>query len=185
MNRYLSSAAGMAGTIGRMADVGVSIPGEQAFSGPAPLVQLMLDKAAPASAPINMLMRAGESVMVPVPQPVLIEGGSGPAMSLAVNVASARAMEQSGGQAMLNLAQGADLGLRPAMPRGKEAVNIAVRDAAPDVTENNTTNKVSNFHNTFNITVTVKGGAEDGDLRDLGKKIGRILSDEIKRYGGI
>jgi hypothetical protein len=183
MNRYLSSAAGMAGAVGRIAEGGV--PGGQALSGQAPLVQLMLDKASPASAPINMLVNAGESIMVPVPRPTLIEGVGGPALNLAVNVAATRAMERSGGQAMLNLAHGADSGLRAAMPAGKEAVSATVHGTTPDVTENNTTNRVSTFHNTFNITVTVRGGGEDGDLRELGKKIGRILSDEIKRYGGI
>jgi hypothetical protein len=41
-----------------------------------------------------------------------------------------------------------------------------------------------NFHNSFNITVNVKGGREETDVKDLGRKIGQILSDEIKRYGG-
>ncbi len=177
MNKYVSSAIAMAaGTTGRIAEGGARAPG-----GQAPLVRLMLDNAAPASAPINTLVRAGESVVVPVPQPVLVEGGGGsPALSLAVNVAAARAAEHSGGQAMMDLAR--DTGYSPA---GREAININLHAATPHVTDNNT-NKVSNFHNTFNITVTVKGGgAEESDLRELGKKIGRILSEEIKRYGGI
>jgi len=41
------------------------------------------------------------------------------------------------------------------------------------------------FQNTFNIAINVKGGGEESELRDLGRKIGLILSDEIKRYGGI
>lgn len=74
----------------------------------------------------------------------------------------------------------------PAAASGAEnIVNITVPHAAAGrVNENSTTNKVSNFHNTFNITVNVKGG-EERDLKDLGRKIGQILSDEMKRYGGI
>jgi len=41
-----------------------------------------------------------------------------------------------------------------------------------------------NFHNNFNITINVKGTGEETEIRDLGRKIGQILSDEIKRYGG-
>lgn len=187
MNEYLSSAAVISGLAG-LATAGVSDSqalGSQVLGGQAPLVQLMLDKAAaPASAPINMLVQAGESIKIPVPQPILIEGGSGsgPALNLAVSVVATRAMERSGGQAMLDLVRSADSG---SLPVGREAVNVTMHGTGPDITENNTTNKVSNFHNTFNITVTVKGGSEDGDLRELGKKIGRILSEEIKRYGGI
>jgi hypothetical protein len=40
------------------------------------------------------------------------------------------------------------------------------------------------FHNTFNIAVNVKGGGEENELRELGRKIGVIFSEEIKRYGG-
>jgi len=177
MNRYLSSAAGMAGVTSHIAEGAVSAPG-----GQAPLVRLMVDRAAPASTPINMLVQAGGSVMAPVPQPMLIEGGGGsPAPRLAVNIAAAPAMEHPGGQAILNLARDTGYGRIPG-----ETVKINLHGANPSATDNNTTHKVSNFHNTFNITVTVKGGgAEEGDLRELGKKIGRILSEEIKRYGGI
>lgn len=41
------------------------------------------------------------------------------------------------------------------------------------------------FHNTFNITVNVKKDGDESELRDLGRKIGLILSEELRRYGGI
>lgn len=43
---------------------------------------------------------------------------------------------------------------------------------------------VTNIENSFNITVEVKNAAEERDLKELGRKIGAILSEEIKRYGG-
>ncbi|OPY30003.1 MAG: hypothetical protein A4E28_00501 [Methanocella sp. PtaU1.Bin125] len=74
----------------------------------------------------------------------------------------------------------------PALASGAESVvNITVPPPQPArVVENTSTSKVSSFHNTFNITVTVRGG-EERDLKELGRKIGQILSDEMKRYGGI
>jgi hypothetical protein len=43
--------------------------------------------------------------------------------------------------------------------------------------------KTAKFENVFNISVNMKGGENEGDLRDLGRKIGTILSDELRRYG--
>lgn len=42
-----------------------------------------------------------------------------------------------------------------------------------------------NFNNTFNISVNVKGGGDESEMRELGRKIGLILSEELRRYGGI
>ncbi|MFA5269192.1 MAG: hypothetical protein WC379_14585 [Methanoregula sp.] len=42
-----------------------------------------------------------------------------------------------------------------------------------------------NFQNTFNITVTTTARGDEAELRELGRKIGVILSDEMKRYGGL
>ncbi|TFG88792.1 MAG: hypothetical protein E4H16_04520 [Candidatus Atribacteria bacterium] len=41
------------------------------------------------------------------------------------------------------------------------------------------------FHNTFNITVNVKKDCDESELRVLGRKIGLILSEELRRYGGM
>ena len=43
----------------------------------------------------------------------------------------------------------------------------------------------NNFQNTFNVVVNMKGAGDEHELRELGRKIGTILSDEIKRYGGV
>ena len=40
------------------------------------------------------------------------------------------------------------------------------------------------FHNNFEITVQVRGGGIDGDMHELGRKIGSILADEMRRHGG-
>ncbi|WP_424358897.1 hypothetical protein [Methanocella sp. MCL-LM] len=74
----------------------------------------------------------------------------------------------------------------PSAASGAEnIVNITVPGGAtPKIAGPGPASKVSNFHNTFNITVNVKSG-EERELKDLGKKIGQILSEEIKRYGGI
>lgn len=41
------------------------------------------------------------------------------------------------------------------------------------------------FQNTFNISVTTRAGGDEAEMRELGRKIGVILSDELKRYGGL
>lgn len=51
--------------------------------------------------------------------------------------------------------------------------------------EGHTETKSVNIQNTFNIAVNVKNGGNETELRDLGRKIGQVLSDEIRRYGGI
>ena len=43
----------------------------------------------------------------------------------------------------------------------------------------------NHFQNTFNVVVNMKGAGDEHELRELGRKIGTILSDEIKRYGGV
>jgi hypothetical protein len=45
--------------------------------------------------------------------------------------------------------------------------------------------RTTHFQNTFNITVTTTARGEEAELRELGRKIGSILSDEMKRYGGL
>ena len=47
-----------------------------------------------------------------------------------------------------------------------------------------TSSKTTHFHNIFNITTHIEKAKEE-DLKDLGRKIGQILSDEIRQYGGI
>lgn len=42
-----------------------------------------------------------------------------------------------------------------------------------------------NLHNTFNIEIAMRGQGDERELRELGQKIGTILSEELKRYGGL
>ncbi|ODS34985.1 MAG: hypothetical protein A7316_10870 [Candidatus Altiarchaeales archaeon WOR_SM1_86-2] len=53
----------------------------------------------------------------------------------------------------------------------------------PQASHSTTVNKA--MHNTFNITITTKSISEERDLRELGKKIGMILAEEVRRSGGI
>jgi hypothetical protein len=41
------------------------------------------------------------------------------------------------------------------------------------------------FNNSFEINVQVRGGGIDGDMHELGRRIGSILADEMRRHGGI
>jgi len=52
--------------------------------------------------------------------------------------------------------------------------------AAPSSAGGNT----FHFQNTFNIVVNTKAAGDERGLRELGRKIGVILSEEMKRYGG-
>jgi hypothetical protein len=41
------------------------------------------------------------------------------------------------------------------------------------------------IQNTFNIVVNAKNGDKEAEIRELGRKIGLVLSEEMRRYGGI
>lgn len=41
------------------------------------------------------------------------------------------------------------------------------------------------IRNSFNIVVNVNRGSEELELRELGRKMGQILSEEIRRFGGL
>jgi hypothetical protein len=66
------------------------------------------------------------------------------------------------------------------MPFMRQDVSL-LKDAA---TQTQIGGNVTHLHNTFNIVVNVKGRTET-EIKDLGKKIGLILSDEMRQYGGI
>jgi hypothetical protein len=133
-----------------------------------------------------------------------------PAWGLAANISAAQASQRAGVAMIQRLVQAApqvagsvapqaptiyDGGrglpfqgmVTPAAASGAEnIVNVTVPSQASQskVSETNTTTRVANFHNTFNITVNLQS-AEERDLKDLGKKIGQLLSEELKRYGGL
>jgi hypothetical protein len=45
--------------------------------------------------------------------------------------------------------------------------------------------RVNHFNNQFTIHVNMQGKTAERDVKDLARKIGAILSDELKRYGGV
>ena len=114
-------------------------------------------------------------------------------INLAQSFAAAGALQKAGTSAIKDIimaapSSGTGYQMNPAaaIPRLREInmqnASIPQRDII-NAAQSGTTS--SNFHNTFNIVVNVKGGKEESELRDLGRKIGLVLSDEIKRYGGI
>lgn len=52
-------------------------------------------------------------------------------------------------------------------------------------TSGQTVNRVTHFNNQFTITVHTQGKSTERDAKDLARKIGNVLSDELKRYGGV
>ena len=67
----------------------------------------------------------------------------------------------------------------PVAPLGQN-ISLAFGGASPPPPAKN---EIS-IANTFQIDVSVKGHDTDRELRELGEKIGTILSEELKRYGG-
>ena len=110
-----------------------------------------------------------------------------PVVNLSVSLAAAQAVQKAGASVITRFATaspGPGAGIQMPPRADGNIVNVSVPGATVDRELNGNVSKTSSFYNTFNISVTVKGGSEDGDLKELGKKIGRILSDEIRRYGG-
>ena len=150
------------------------------------------------SFPLPFLIREGGG-----PSPGLVlpgkDSGSGqgiPVMNLAVSMMSGDAVRKGS----LFPLSAAGSSLLPGMPFGSafpETVTASPlfsldhalplyngprsETATPAGRGDNTTQ----FQNTFNITVTTTGRGDEAELRELGKKIGVILSDELKRYGGV
>ncbi|GEM_PF-3024360 len=107
------------------------------------------------------------------------------------SLAIAAAMQKDGHSAVKDLAMTLpsysedlyEMAVTPAphvMPSLRQDVSL-LKDAA---TETQIGGNVAHFHNTFNIVVNVKGRTET-EIKELGKKIGLILSDEMRQYGGI
>jgi hypothetical protein len=114
------------------------------------------------------------------------------AANFAVNIAASNELQRAGGSVIQqfirsgpSFSSGFSGAASAVAGERNNIINITSPAAAGNTTDSSTVSKVSNFHNTFNITISTKGGEEEGNLRDLGKKIGKILSDEMKRYGGI
>jgi hypothetical protein len=189
MEGYTNLAASVSRAAGEAAESGVG-----PYAG-TPITKLLYAAASPIAlpaSPFNLPLNTGQMPAFTPDAGGRIEA-TAPAINLVMGIAASRAMQSAGGSAINNfisimpsLGSG---GLQAAIPverMGAGPINIHVPPASGERgQEPGAVNKVSNFHNTFNITVSMKGGGDEGDLRELGKKIGRILSDEIKRYGGI
>jgi hypothetical protein len=188
MEGYAKLAASVSRAAGEAAESGRGAYAE------APITRLLYAASSPAvspASPINMPLNIGQ-MKAPAPAAEGRVEAMAPAINLAMGIAASRAMQSAGGSAINNFfsvmpALGGGLqGAIPAERMGAGQINIHVPPVSVERGQEVAPSKVSNFHNTFNITVSMKGGgADEGDLRELGKKIGRILSDEVKRYGGI
>ncbi len=109
-----------------------------------------------------------------------------PAVNLSAGMAAAKAAQEAGTSVIREFVRSS-----PSMSGNYNIQAFPDRNVVnmpmPGVTverDMSNVNKTSSFHNTFNISITTNGGSEESDMKELGKKIGRILSDEIKRYGG-
>src|SRR5271157_1247492 len=156
-------------------------PGMMAQS---PIVSLINNVATPgvSAAPMDVLVQMTGAAM-----PGEQNRQTNPVVNLAVSMAAAQAAQKAGTTAIREFVR-----VSPSMSGNYDASALvdlnAVNVSMPGVTVerelSNHVSRASQFHNTFNINITMKGGGEESDMKELGKKIGRILSDEIKRYGG-
>ena len=112
-------------------------------------------------------------------------------MNVALDIASAGALEKAGSSAM-NYIQFTSpdrddyrMQSPSIMPNKIENIMQIVMSSQREMTAPHSENNTVNFQNTFNIVVNSGNAGKDTELKELGRKIGQILSDEIKRYGGI
>ncbi len=147
---------------------------------PSPIISLINNVT--AQSPVESMARN-------ISMPAIMQKAQSrdPVINLAVSMSAAHAAQMAGTSAIKDfvLASPSIAGgtQSPAMA-DRNIVNVSMPGVTVEREMGGSVNKTSNFHNTFNISITMKGGGEEGDLKELGKKIGRILSDEIKRYGG-
>ncbi len=120
-----------------------------------------------------------------------ISASDGRVMNIAQSIATTRELQKVGYSVINDITAaappgGAAYGGPQAMPRSVDNIMqiLSGSHREPASTSHTGSNAV-NVHNTFNIMIDAKGGRDENELRDLGKKIGFILSEEIKRYGGI
>jgi hypothetical protein len=209
MGGYMGAVTDMARPIGAMSDASMRSPVVNLALDRA------VGKSNSGPSPINALIRMGSSMRSPIPEMLrrttmsdagnmrmpfveILGRGSGivgqrdRAVNFAVNMAASNELQRAGGSVIQQFIRSgpsysSGLGGAASAVAGERnsIINITSPTAAGNTTDSSTVSKVSNFHNTFNITISMKSGGEEGNLRDLGKKIGKILSDEMKRYGGV
>ena len=134
------------------------------------------------------------STMIVLPGKDLRSAGNYPMMNLAVSMVSLDIMKKAASFRFTTTAgpvatgiplPGGIYGASPlfTLERVLPLASPAPPSGAPSPTGG--ANPAVNFQNTFNITVTTTTRGDERELRELGKKIGVILSDELKRYGGL
>jgi hypothetical protein len=158
-------------------------PGVMAQS---PIVSLINNASTPgvSAAPVDVLVQMSGAAAPGAPRQAR---QINPVVNLAVSMAAVQAAQKAGTSVIREFVR-----VSPSMSGGYNAqalvdrnvVNVSMPGVTVERGMSNNVSRASNYHNTFNINITMKGGSEESDMKELGKKIGRILSDEIKRYGG-
>jgi len=148
-------------------------------------------------APLNLLTKGDEASAALNLDRIAFGGyggvaSEGQARNIALSMAAAETLQRAGSSAIKEITaavppSGAGIRGLPteAMPRAIENILQIFSAPTKETASAAQTGGRASFQNTFNIVVNVKGGGEESELRDLGRKIGLILSEEIKRYGGI
>ncbi|MCZ7359321.1 MAG: hypothetical protein O8C55_04525 [Candidatus Methanoperedens sp.] len=144
------------------------------------------DKISWQSPLLNLMLSEGGSAALELDR-LAINGNSGltEAVQMANIAIGTHALEKAGSSAMNNidlmLSQDYRMPSPGTVQNALQILSVSQKDTAGGTHSGNTIN----FQNTFNIVVDIKNGGKETELRELGRKIGQILSDEIRRYGGI
>lgn len=148
------------------------------------------------SSPIDLLV-AGEDTGTALSLERIVFGGNGGTAGIepgiGLSITTTESLIKEGASAIndvfLSLPQDrTGYGGLPAatVPRAMENVMQMFYGSQNETTPSSPIERSANhFQNTFNIAINMKGSGDEHELRELGRKIGTILSDEIKRYGGI
>ncbi len=182
--------AGSGGTTPGTLNVGRSIEAlsrtGQGVSAQSPIVSLINNVAVPqaSAAPVDVLVRMSD----PAPPGLTQQAHHpNPVINLAVSMAAAQAAQKAGTSVIRDFVRASPStrgNFNAQALADRNVVNVSMPGVTVERETSGNVGRNSTFHNTFNISITMKGGGEESDMKELGKKIGRILSDEIKRYGG-
>lgn len=155
------------------------------------VTELGVQVASETIGPFDLLLTGNGTGSVLTPE---VFGGrsasEGQVMNIAQSIATNQELQKVGYSVINDItgavpSGGAAYSGPQAMPHTVESImQILSGSQREPVSTSHTGSNAVNVHNTFNIMVDAKGGRDETELRDLGKKIGLILSEEIKRYGG-
>lgn len=125
----------------------------------------------------------------------IVEGNAGGTtgdMNIAYNISTAEALYREGNSSIKDIIQavpstmtGMTKPLLSLPPFSMENTMQVLYGAQKETPAGSAKSGDVRFQNTFNIVVNIKGKGEETEMRDLGKKIGHILSEEMRRYGGV